>query len=90
MHKILYFVMGNPTKNQEKEAADMGATLRNAEAWHEGDFIETCDAVAGEVPAAYAHFPKAGTAPAGTEKPKPDATDVPDVTDATDKPTSKK
>lgn len=59
MQKILYFVMGNPTKKQEKEAASMGAVIRNAEAWHNGDFIEQCDSVAGEVPAAYKHLPAA-------------------------------
>lgn len=64
MQKILYFVMGNPTKKQEKEASSMGAVIRNAEAWHDGDFIEQCDAVAGEIPDAYTALPRAGTQPA--------------------------
>lgn len=54
--KILYFVKGGvPTAKQKAEAADMGALIRNANITS-GDFVERCDAVAGDVPEAYAKF----------------------------------
>ena len=57
--KILYFVRGGvPTAEQKAEAAGMGAFIRNANVTA-SDFVEHCDAVAGDVPEAYAKFSRA-------------------------------
>jgi hypothetical protein len=51
--KILYFVKdGLPTPEQKEEAAKIGAVIRNASV-AKNDFLETCDAVYGAVPAVY-------------------------------------
>lgn len=58
MAKILYFVNGNPTPEQSEQAEKMGALIRDASAYREGDFIERCDYVVGDYPDAYAHLAK--------------------------------
>ena len=69
--KILYFVHGGlPDKRQEAEIAKLGALVRNASAYSSTDFIEQCDAVAGDAPDAYrAQFPMAGEKPVKQEAP---------------------
>lgn len=58
--KILYFVKGtSPTTQEAAAATKLNAVIRSAAAYHEGDFVEACDAVAGCFPNAYSHFPKA-------------------------------
>jgi hypothetical protein len=55
--KILYFVKGGaPTPEQKTEAAKIGAVFRSTVVT-EGDFIESCDAVYGDVPRAYRKYP---------------------------------
>ena len=51
--KILYFVKGNPTEAQKELAKKVGAKIRNALAYRDGDFIENCDSVMGDYPTAY-------------------------------------
>lgn len=67
--KILFFVPGPVTPEQKAEAQQAGVTLRDPGAWHDGDFVEPCDAVAGDVPAGYAHLPR-WDEPRGTKKAK--------------------
>lgn len=63
--KTLYFIKGHaPTPAERKEAEKMGAVFRSRCAYHEGDFIEACDRVAGCYPEAYAKY-------AAPEKPEP-------------------
>lgn len=63
--KTLYFIKGHaPTPAERKEAEKMGAVFRSRCAYHEGDFIEKCDRVAGCYPEAYAKY-------AAQEKPDP-------------------
>jgi hypothetical protein len=54
--KILYFCKGiGPTEEEQEAASRLGTlTFRSAESYTEGDFLESCHAVAGEVPPAYA------------------------------------
>lgn len=56
--KILFFVPGTVTPEQKAEARELGLTIRDARAYRKGDYIEPCDAVAGDVPEEYAHLPK--------------------------------
>ncbi|MGH1376685.1 MAG: hypothetical protein ACRBCK_10085 [Alphaproteobacteria bacterium] len=49
----LYFVTGNPNKEQLEEAESVGAKIRDASKYHEGDFLENCSVVYGDVPDAY-------------------------------------
>ena len=63
--KILYFVKAHATEAQAKQAKQVGAIIRNALACHDGDFIEACDFVTGDVPNLYSHIPIYET-----EKPK--------------------
>ena len=59
MKRILYFINGPvPTEEERLEAESMGAIFRNARA-SSGDYVETCDAVAGNVPDMYKGFPAA-------------------------------
>lgn len=61
MKKILYFISGPvPTKEQEAEAAALGALFRNAAIADKTGFVESCDAVAGDVPERYVRFPVVG------------------------------
>lgn len=58
--KILYFYRGQPTEQEMNDAQKSGAVLRDARAWHQGDFVEQCDAASGRpenVPAPYRKFP---------------------------------
>lgn len=65
MKKILYFINGPvPTEKERLEAESMGAIFRNARA-NSGDYVETCDAVAGSVPDAYKEIPVAIASAAG-------------------------
>ncbi len=60
MKKILYFIKGPvPSEKETAEAKLLGAVFRNASATGPSDSVETCDAVAGAVPEAYAGYPKA-------------------------------
>lgn len=62
MKKILYFISGPvPTKEQEAEAASLGALFRNAAIADKTGFVESCDAVAGDVPERYGRFPLVGS-----------------------------
>lgn len=55
--KVLYFVRGGiPTPAQAKEIKALNAIVRNAKV-HPSDFIEHCDAVAGDVPEPYRKYP---------------------------------
>jgi hypothetical protein len=55
MNKIvLYFTSGVvPTEQETAEAQSLGAMLRNGSAVGDNDYVEKCDAVAGDVPEAY-------------------------------------
>jgi hypothetical protein len=55
--KILYFVAGVATEAQKELAKKAGAVIRNRNAYHDGDFIEPCDAAMGDMPAAYRLMP---------------------------------
>lgn len=60
MAKTLYFIWGQPTEQERLDALTVGAVLRDAMAWHEGDFTEQCDVVSGKpenIPAPYRKFP---------------------------------
>ena len=58
--KILYFVRGGvATPEQKTEAKALEAMFRNAHITG-SDFIEKCDAVAGDVPEQYQHLPHVG------------------------------
>lgn len=73
MSKILYFVRGGvASPDQKKEAAELGALIRNASIGA-NDFIEKCDAVAGDVPERYKHYPLVGSEgqPAASGQPAP-------------------
>jgi hypothetical protein len=71
--KVLYFVDGpSPTQAQKDFAKSNGFSFRNAAGTGEQDFVERCDFVLGEVPAAYSKFPKhelADKAPKADAKP---------------------
>lgn len=69
--KTLYFIKGHaPTPAERKEAEKMGAVFRSACAYHDGDFIETCDRVAGCYPEAYAKYAVPEPKPEPVKKPK--------------------
>jgi hypothetical protein len=53
MAKILYFVEGVITPKDAAEIEAVGANLRNAMAFREGDELEECDGVLGKAPKAY-------------------------------------
>jgi hypothetical protein len=56
VHKrVLYFIrIGSPTEAENEAALRLGTlTFRSLEAYHDSDFIEECDAVAGLAPEAY-------------------------------------
>lgn len=75
MKKILYFVRGGiASPDQKKEAAELGAFIRSASVGA-NDFVERCDAVAGDVPERYKHFPFVGAMEQEAEAPMP----LPDV-----------
>lgn len=48
MKKILYFVWGQPTKEDKEKADAAGAMLRDASAWNPSDYTERCDEVMGD------------------------------------------
>ncbi|MBX9348729.1 hypothetical protein K5M36_16705 [Chromobacterium vaccinii] len=52
--KILWFIAGPATKEQREIAAKERLIIRDSLAYWPGDAIELCDAVAGDVPPAYA------------------------------------
>lgn len=69
--KTLYFIKGHaPTPAERKEAEKMGAVFRSACAYHDGDFIEACDRVAGCYPEAYAKYAVPEPKPEPVKKPK--------------------
>ena len=51
--QVLYFIFGSPSAEQLKLARDSGAKIRNSEVAGASDYIEGCEAVMGDVPAAY-------------------------------------
>ena len=51
--KTLYFILGVVSDDQKKLAQKASAKIRNSAAYHEGDYIEACDAVMGDVPKGY-------------------------------------
>lgn len=53
--KIIWFIAGVATAAQVKKAKESGYTIRNSEAVVDGDFIEACDGVLGDVPKSYEH-----------------------------------
>lgn len=55
--KTLYFVRGVPTLAQTELAGKAQAKIRNALAYHSGDFIEPCDFVMGDFPIEYGEIP---------------------------------
>ena len=55
--KILYFPSDFSPENIAF-AKSHGLKMRNAAAYYEGDSVELCDAVCGDVPAAYGHLPQ--------------------------------
>ena len=71
--KILYFVEGVPSAEQRKEADQLGASIRNASAYHEGDFVERADEVYGAAPKAYGKKYDVKPAKAGKAEAKPAA-----------------
>ena len=52
--KILWFIKGEITDRHIEQARKEGLIIRSADAYHDGDFIEVCDAVKGDVPKVYA------------------------------------
>ena len=61
MAHILYFMRGMPTEAQRAECGAANAKMRDASAWVNGDFVETCDAVMGaegDIPESYKGFPR--------------------------------
>lgn len=54
MKKVIWFIRGAATQEQKEKARLSGFTIRDASQVRAGDFIEVCDAVFGDVPAAYA------------------------------------
>lgn len=71
MKKILYFVRGGiASPDQKKEAVELGAFIRNANVGA-NDFVEKCDAVAGDVPEQYGHYPRVGGEERQVEVPVP-------------------
>lgn len=54
MKKVLWFIKGDITEKHIAEAKSKGLTIRSADAYHDGDFIEVCDGVTGDAPKAYA------------------------------------
>lgn len=62
MTKIIYFTKNETvTADDLAEIARVGATrVLNAESIQDGDPVEVCDWVAGEVPDAYLDFPMLG------------------------------
>lgn len=54
--KILYFTSDFSPENISFTRSH-GLKMRNAAAYYEGDYIEDCDAVCGDVPDAYRCFP---------------------------------
>lgn len=55
--KILYFTSDFSPENIAF-AKSHGLKMRNAAAYYEDDSVELCDAVCGDVPAAYGHLPQ--------------------------------
>jgi hypothetical protein len=56
--KILYFISGPaPTEKQIEEAINIGAYFRNTSLINDGDPLENCDSVCGNVPKQYLVYP---------------------------------
>lgn len=51
--KTLYFIPGVASEDQKALAKKATAKIRNSAAYHEGDYLEPCDAVMGDVPKGY-------------------------------------
>ena len=68
--KILFFIAGMaPTEEELVESRKIGiCTFRNASNYDAVTSAETCDFVAGLVPALYADFPKKGFAKVAEKK----------------------
>lgn len=60
--KILFFIKGpapSPEQRQEALSINGNVCFRNAAVIRDGDYVEPCDGVAGEVPKAYKKLPSA-------------------------------
>ena len=80
--RILFFIAGEaPTKEESAAAEALGTKMfRNASYVNSEHSPEPCDAVAGLVPSAYAHFPVAEVAqPVASAEPVLAATPEPEV-----------
>lgn len=51
--RVLLFVTGVPSRQEKALARRAGIQLRDPRAYRAGDFVEACDAVAGDAPPAY-------------------------------------
>lgn len=51
--RVLLFVSGVPSPQDKELARRAGIQLRDPRAYRAGDFVEACDAVAGDAPPAY-------------------------------------
>ncbi|MFF7398882.1 HeH/LEM domain-containing protein [Achromobacter sp. NPDC008082] len=51
--RVLLFVIGVPSPQDKALARRAGIQLRDPRAYRAGDFVEACDAVAGDAPPAY-------------------------------------
>lgn len=56
--KIIWFIKGVATPEQKQLAKEKGFIIRNASAVVDGDFLEQCDAVCGDVPEQYKEVKK--------------------------------
>lgn len=83
MPKVLYFTDDFSPENIAK-AKDAGVIMRDTRAYNPEDFIETCDAVTGDVPDGYKQLPK-HSMKAGTKKDKAPKMPEPATVDAVKK-----
>ena len=51
--KMIWFIKGVATPEQKQLAKENGFVIRNASAVVDGDFLEQCDAVCGDIPEQY-------------------------------------
>lgn len=51
--KTLYFIRGVASEDQKALAKTAAAKIRNSAAYHEGDYLEPCDVVMGDIPKGY-------------------------------------
>lgn len=68
--KILWFINGPATQEQIDEAFDNHLMIRDSSKFRKDDFIESCNAVCGDVPEAYANVKEHSYKPKAKAKPK--------------------